>query len=187
MSAAPDLVPGRDCDGCAMCCKLFDVPPIGKAAGAWCHNLDGALMCTIYEDRPHECRAFFCHYRRDADVPEHWKPHKSHMVILAEASGVRITAHVDPAQPLAWRKQPYYQDLKAWSANRLTAGKQVHVRIGTRTVVILPDRDVDLGTVGDRAILTRPIQTAQGQSLAIELVDKNDPRVRPQTPFVFRR
>ena len=187
------VVDGRSCDGCAMCCKVFLVPSLDKPAGVWCQHCKSDLLCDIYEERPLECSSFFCHYRRDADLPEYWKPSQSHMVVVTDLGGLRIMVHVDPQSPQSWRKQPYYQDLKKWALNRIQADKQVHVRIGLRSIVILPDRDVDLGVVGDRMIMTNKIQTPQGPSLAIQLVDKDDPRVKAakaqsaQPPNPFRR
>ncbi len=185
----PALVAGRECGTCTMCCKLFEIRALAKPAGTWCSHCKTGTGCGVYETRPQECRDFFCHYRIDRDVPEHWKPSRSHMVLLSDAAGVRIVVHVDPKRPLAWREGQYYRDLKSWAANRLTAGKQVHVRIGARTIVVLPDQDVDLGEVGDdRAILTTSSWTPAGPKLAFEVVPRDDPRVQPPRPAnVFRR
>ena len=176
--ATANLVAGRNCDSCYMCCKLFEIPALAKPEGVWCTNCNLASGCTIYEARPQECRDFFCHYRLDKDVPEHWKPNRSHMVLRATGDGVRIVAYVDPKRPMAWRGDPYYRDLKAWAANRLQADKQVHVRIGARTIVVLPDRDVDLGDVGDKVILTRKSWTAQGPRFDFEVLARDDPRAK---------
>lgn len=188
MSGALKPVAGRECGECTMCCKLFAIPSLGKGEGVWCSHCTIGTGCQIYEQRPQECRDFFCHYRLDTDVPERWKPDRSHMVLVSDADGVRIIVHVDPKRPQAWRADPYYRDLKAWALNRLQADKQVHVRIGTRTIIILPDRDVDLGTVGDdKAILTHKQWTPHGPRFDFELVAKNDPRVRPAAPGVLFR
>ena len=174
--AEANLVAGRSCDGCTMCCKLFEIPAIPKAENVWCPNCAIGAGCAIYDSRPQACRDFFCHYRLDAAVPEHWKPSRSHIVLRSDASGVRILVHVDPQRPHIWREMPYYRDLKAWAANRIQADKQVHVRIGPRVVVILPDRDVDLGDVGNRLILTRKTWSPQGPKLEFEVVERDDPR-----------
>jgi len=183
--ATANLVAGRNCDSCYMCCKLFEIPTLAKPEGVWCTNCDLGGGCTIYDARPQECRDFFCHYRLDKDVPEHWKPNRSHMVLRATADGVRIVAYVDPKRPRVWRENPYYRDLKMWAANRIQADKQVHVRIGARTIVILPDREVDLGEVGDRLILTRKSQTPQGPRFDFEVVARDDPRAKTQAAPPF--
>jgi hypothetical protein len=170
----------RNCNGCTMCCKVFEIPELNKPDGTWCGHCDAGKGCTIYDLRPQPCRDFFCTYRIDADVPEHWRPDKSHLVLKSDATGTRIIVGVDPQRPQAWREKPYYQDLKRWSANRLQAGKQVHVRHGRRTIVILPDRDVDLGVIrDDQVILSRQARTPAGApSLELEVIAKDDPRAR---------
>jgi hypothetical protein len=169
--ATAELVPGRSCDGCAMCCMLFDIPALEKKAGVWCSHCEGNQRCAAYEVRPQECRDFFCHYRLEAAVPEHWKPSLSHMVVRSDASGVAIQAHVDPAHPDAWRAEPYYSDLKAWARNRLAGDRQVHVRTGGRTIVILPDRDVDLGNVSNRVIVVQKTWAVTGFTVDVSVVD----------------
>jgi len=177
-STTAKLVAGRDCGNCTLCCELFDVPVLDKPAGMLCPNCDGK-GCVIHATRPQTCRDFFCHYRLDADVPEHWRPDRSRMVIRADDTGVRILVFVDGKSPDAWRAEPHYADLKAWAANRLKAGKQLHVRVGARTIVVLPDRDVDLGEVGNRVIVTEQRWSMQhGSRLEFELLDPDDPRVR---------
>lgn len=170
------LVPARSCDDCAMCCMLFDIPSLEKKAGTWCRHCVGGQRCGAYDTRPQECRDFFCHYRLDADVPEHWKPNRSHMALRSDATGAAIVAYVDPAHPDAWRAEPYYSDLKAWARNRLAANRQVHVKTQGRTIVILPDREVDLGVVGDRVIVAQKKFTMTGFTIDFELVDPADPR-----------
>lgn len=103
------------------------------------------------------------------------------MAIRSDATGIAIVVYVDPEHPDAWRTEPYYSDLKAWARNRIAADRQVHVRTHGRTIVILPDRDVDLGVVGNRAIVMQKKFTVTGFVLDFELVDPAD------TPTASRR
>jgi hypothetical protein len=186
----PSTVPGRSCDGCTMCCKLFDIPSVPKTAGAWCRHCDIGKGCSIYETRPQECRVFFCQYLLDASVPEHWRPSHSHMVVKPDPRDVRVMVHVDTGRAEAWRQAAYYRDLKSWAASRIKAEKFVYVRIGARTIVVLPDRDVDLGAIGDRAILARKTATPQGPRYEFTVLDNDDPRAvasLPQAPAIFRK
>jgi hypothetical protein len=71
-----DLVPGRDCGTCDVCCVVpsVDVAEIQKAASARCrHCTDG---CDIYDTRPQVCRDYFCGWRRLAAIPDDWRPDK---------------------------------------------------------------------------------------------------------------
>ena len=64
----------------------------------------------------------------------------------------RLAVHVDPAFPNAWREEPYYGMLKRFSRDAVDAEGQVVVYLKKRVIVILPDRDVELGELasGDR-------------------------------------
>ena len=78
---------------------------------------------------------------------------------------------VDQAHPAAWRREPFHATLREWAARGLAEGLQVVVKIGSRVVAVLPDRDVDLGTVGEgqRIKLSR-ITTPEGVGLVAKVV-----------------
>lgn len=176
-----NLVAGRTCEGCALCCKLYEIPMLPKPVQTWCPHCAGQQTCSIYDARPQQCRDFFCHYRLDAAVPEHWKPSLSHMALRSDPTGIRILVDVDSDYPDIWKSEPYYSDLKKWSANRLKAGFQVFVQVGGRSIAILPDRDEDLGEVGDRVILWEWKWTMEsGSTLHVTVVDRDDPRASRQ-------
>jgi hypothetical protein len=80
-----------------------------------------------------------------------WKPERAKFALVKTEGGRRLTALVDPGFPSAWRRSPYYENLKQWAAEavrRLPDIYLVDILIGTRAIVILPDREVDLGTLG---------------------------------------
>jgi hypothetical protein len=82
-----DLVPGRECGDCQVCCIMpsIDKPEIQKVSGAPCrHSLKGG--CGIYESRPDVCRVFFCGWRRLAGVPDGWRPDTSGVFALVEVN-----------------------------------------------------------------------------------------------------
>jgi len=56
---------------------------------------------------------------------------------------------VDPGSPTAWREQPYYKSLKDWARSGVDAQprQQVLVYIKNRVIVVLPNKEVDLGAV----------------------------------------
>ena len=54
---------------------------------------------------------------------------------------------------------------------------QVFVTIGKQTIVLLPDREVDMGTVEpDEVVITRGNRTAEGIAFDVFKVHKDDPR-----------
>jgi hypothetical protein len=71
--------------------------------------------------------------------------------------------HVDPAVAQPWRAEPYFSVLKRLSAQGLTKGTIVLVIERRRSIVILPDREVDLGLIGpDARIAMERVKTPQG-------------------------
>jgi hypothetical protein len=108
-----------------------------------------------------------------------WWPAKSKIVLVSELDGNRIAAHLDPGRPHAWRDEPYYSELKQWSRDAAPAMGQVVVCIGNRAIVILPDRDVDLGPVADdERIVTVERRTPIGVTLDAMKLKHDDPRIR---------
>jgi hypothetical protein len=61
----------RHCGGCTACCTLYAVSALAKPARHPCPHAAGG--CTIYRDRPEECRGFACGWLaglgRDRDRP----------------------------------------------------------------------------------------------------------------------
>jgi hypothetical protein len=121
----------------------MEVEEFAKPKGRWCTHAVRGSGCSAYDRRPSPCRAFFCAYLARADVPETWRPEHCHIVLVQEDGGRRLIAHVDPDFPDAWRQAPHYDDLKRWAQ----AGLQVAVYVDKRVIVLLPDRETDLGVV----------------------------------------
>ena len=69
------LVPGRECGACTACCfeLTIDDPQMRKPPRQTCVHCV-AEGCAIYEARPADCRAWFCAWRRIADLPDHLRP-----------------------------------------------------------------------------------------------------------------
>lgn len=149
MSDESSLAPGRTCEGCTMCCKLMGISEIAKPKAVWCPHCDIGKGCRIYDTRPDECRSFYCGYRQWRELGEHWTPASSKLVVAPEMNGSRIAVHVDPGSPSAWRKEPYFSEIKAMAAGALERSHSVVICIGRRVIVIFPDREVDLGPVAD--------------------------------------
>lgn len=82
----------------------------------------------------------------------------------------------------AWRREPFYSTLKTWARAALSRPSQlgqVFVTIGTRTIVLLPDRNVDLGTVEkDEIVLTKRNETLAGPSYEVFKLRRDDPEAK---------
>ena len=82
----------------------------------------------------------------------------------------QILLLVDPSQPLSWRHDPYYRQLKDWARAGVDARprQQVLVYIKERIIVVLPNKEVDLGVIANEdhagvRIMVRDLQTLRGR------------------------
>lgn len=173
-----NLVPGRSCEGCTLCCKLMAVEPLNKPRAVWCAHCDQKSGCRIYAERPEACRTFYCGYRRLAQIDERWYPAKAKLLVNYESASKRISVHVDPARAEAWRAEPFHSTLQRWARRAIAEGGTVVVWTGPRAVVILPQGERDLGVVReDQFILPVHRPTPRGPVLDYELVEADDPRI----------
>lgn len=145
----------KQCGECSLCCKLLGIAALDKPQGQWCTHCAAPKGCSIYERRPQECRDFACLWLENLALGPEWQPARCKMVLYLIDGGARLIVHVDPGSPEVWRLEPYYRQLKAWARQWIRTGPHVAVRIGSRLVAILPDRDVDLGHVakGDKIFI----------------------------------
>lgn len=176
-----DLVAGRTCDGCTMCCKLLDIEVIAKPRGQWCPNCDKKRGCKIYETRPTPCRTFFCGYRRIKDLDERWKPAQSKILVNYESTNNRIALHVDPERAGAWRNEPFYSKIKQWAAHIESEGGTLVVWEGKNITVVSRHREFDLGVLReDQYILPVEIPGPRGNERSYIAVEPGDPRLKAQ-------
>jgi hypothetical protein len=152
-------VRGRSCGTCSLCCKLIHVAELNKPMGQWCPHCLKSGGCGIYETRPNVCRDWFCEWIANPNIGDEWRPLSTKMVMIVVNDGgaQKLVVHVDQGSPLAWKKEPHYSDIKRWASEFLERGGMVNIYVGGRVVVVLPDRDVDLGPFkfGDRINLRR--------------------------------
>jgi hypothetical protein len=174
--ASGQLVAGRTCENCTLCCKLLEVEPLEKPRAVWCPHCDQKHGCKIYERRPEACRSFYCGYRRIETIDDRWKPSKAKFLINYEEAANRIVLHVDPARPDAWRTEPYYSMIKQWSRRALAEHGMVLVWTGSNATIVFPDRDKNLGHVRDDQFIV-PIErmTPLGREIDFEVADAPQP------------
>lgn len=144
------VVAGRECGACTLCCKVAAVEEVAKPNGVWCPHCVKGNRCMIYPSRPQSCRDFYCQWMIEKGLGPEWKPERAKFALVKTDGGRRLTALVDPGFPSAWRRSPYYENLKHWAADAVQKWPEVYmvdVLIGARAIVILPDRDVDLGVL----------------------------------------
>jgi hypothetical protein len=166
IDAVSRIVPGRSCGTCSLCCKVVAVDELAKPIGAWCPHCHRQKGCAIYEQRPPSCRMFICQWMLAPDLGPEWKPDRAKFAMLKSAGGKHLTVFADPGNPSAWRRSPYYENIKHWAAQGVRDTADLHlvdVMIGPRCIVILPDREVEIGNLGpDEAIHLACRNTAAG-------------------------
>lgn len=133
--ADQQLVPGRECGTCTMCCEVLRIEALAKPELTACPHQQGG--CTIYSDRPRACREFFCGWRALPFVGAHWYPPDSGMMIFPMAAEKRLTVHVDPARAEVWQAQPYASDLANWAQAAQRMGIRLSVVVGREEVAVL--------------------------------------------------
>jgi hypothetical protein len=144
------VVPGRSCGTCSLCCKVVRVPEMDNAAGTWCRHARPGNGCGIYATRPFICRSAYCEWMATPAMGPEWKPEIAKFVLYRSQGGKRLSIHVDPGAPDAWRRTPYYENIKRWATEAAWKTPDPHmvdVLVGERSTVILPDDEVELGVL----------------------------------------
>ncbi len=72
---------GRTCGACRLCCKLFPLPVLEKAAGQWCRFVS-RQGCSIHNGgRPQVCREYACYWLDHVYLPEWYRPDRLAIVV----------------------------------------------------------------------------------------------------------
>jgi hypothetical protein len=155
-SGVQEIVPGRACGSCLMCCKAFPVLELAKPAGRWCTHAKAGKGCGIHDARPETCRTFFCVWMRNPTLGDEWKPDRAKFVMSSFAGSEVLAITVDPAQPTAWKREPYHSTIRAWAGSAIESRSQVLLICGERVSVILPNTELEVGVLspGDQIALS---------------------------------
>jgi len=107
---------------------------------------------------------------------DEWRPTKAKMVLSPGADGKRMTVHVDPAFPNAWREEPYHGTLRKLAREAADAKGQVVVYLKKRAIVILPDKDVELGELAPGDHITVDVkETSSGRAFEAQRIPADEP------------
>ncbi len=136
----------RSCGSCALCCKLLHIEEIEKPAGVWCSQVRFGHGCGIYESRPNACRAFRCNWLNHAGLDDSWRPDRAGFVLWTPSPKLLLVV-VEPTKSDAWRRKPYYAQLKDWSKTALTGQGMVLVKVRQDATVLLPQSDIHIGPI----------------------------------------
>jgi hypothetical protein len=99
------------------------------------------------------------------------------MVLYTDPSASRMYVRVDPARPDAWRREPYYAQLKAWARSQAALNRSLNVYIGKEVWIILPDKDVCFGELApDEIVVTQWVPGPAGLRYEALKKKKTSPR-----------
>jgi Fe-S-cluster containining protein len=127
-----------------MCCELPAIAPLQKPQNVLCQHAVRGAGCTIYENRPEVCRTFNCHWKQVDYLGEEWRPDRCHFYMQQPNDKILVVL-VDPAYPDAWRREPFYGQMKSWALAVLHDEAEMYVVVGERTFAIFPEEDLDAG------------------------------------------
>jgi hypothetical protein len=161
------VIPGRECGTCSLCCKVYNIPELGKPAGKWCQHCTPGKGCGIHQNLPSQCATFNCMWRTEAALPPHWKPEHSKMVVTIFPLNGHIYVQVDSSAPTAWRKQPYHGQLRLWAKNNLPKGIHVVVFVNDDATLIMPDQDMPLGLMKPTDVISVRRSGASGYEVKL--------------------
>lgn len=159
----------KTCGDCGLCCKLLAIQALDKPAGAWCGHFRKGAGCTAYATRPGACRGFECLWLGSEKLDEAWKPSRARFLMYTEKDGKRLNVVVDPADPTAWKRAPYYDRIKRMSS-RAYDGHELVVCIGDRRIVVFPEQDADLGVVDPEHKIVSGYADRDGEQVAFAMV-----------------
>jgi len=168
---------------------------VDKPVGVWCsHCRVERGGCKIYDTRPPTCRSFHCAWLINPELGPKWRPTTAKMVLYYDHPVKRLAVHVDPSFPSVWRNEPYYRQLKTWTSAAVDSARTrsphawlmapIVVYIKDRAIVVLPNKDIDVGTFtpGDDLVVTERA-TPSGRDFDAYIVPpKNVPRDQDEKP-----
>ena len=157
--------PDKSCGSCTLCCKLLAIAALEKPRDRWCDHCAPGRGCGIYETRPPECAHFECGWKIDDRLGPEWRPDRCKFLLAYDAKARRMVVHVD-ANADTWRRDPFIGGLRNVAADVAGSGGMVMVVQRNRTMVIQPDRDIDLGVIGpDDRIVTDITRDESGREI----------------------
>jgi hypothetical protein len=138
----------RSCGTCTLCCKVMSITELQKPKGQWCAHCTPGRGCQIYTAKPAECSTFKCGWLLDERLGDEWKPDKCKFVLSFDDQNNQLVAHVD-SRFGTWRDEPYLSWLRNMAGAARPHGGMVLVVEQGKTILVYPERAIELGLVGE--------------------------------------
>jgi hypothetical protein len=177
-----DLVPGRACGTCTVCCKTLkiDAPELKKLADVLCGHCT-ASGCKIYEARPAVCAAWYCAWRKIPQLTDHWRPDRCGVLVCFVGAGEGIPAEfpqlglkfdiVESPRVLVW------DPLIKFIASEVARGRPVFLGVPTpvgyeRRKIFLNYAMAPLVRTGERQPMVQCLEAAYRAAMRESLREK---------------
>jgi hypothetical protein len=160
----------RQCGECSLCCKVMWIEALSKPVGAWCPHCAPKRGCAIYDGRPSECESFNCVWLVNELLDERWKPSKAKFVLTTSDDGIKLRC--DPGFPNAWRREPYYTEIREWAIAGEDSDLTVLIIIGRRMILVTGAHEFDLGIVGADERIVREIEDGRVVNATVVKADE---------------
>jgi uncharacterized protein len=93
------------CGDCTLCCKVIGVKSLDKPRDKWCRHCTKKL-CTIYDERPDDCRQFDCVWLKMETLPDEFRPDRCGFIITAMSSNKAVEMQIDQTSARLDRRLP---------------------------------------------------------------------------------
>jgi hypothetical protein len=103
------------CGECTLCCKVYEIEDFEKKPGTVCHHVRPEGGCGVWGLHPKICQEFKCLWLKHDDMNGQWRPDHAGFVLRLEPNGTTLAIDVDHDRPDAWKREPYYSQIKLWS------------------------------------------------------------------------
>jgi len=103
------------CGECTLCCKVYEIEDFEKKPGTVCHHVRPEGGCGVWGLHPKICQEFKCLWLKHDDMNGLWRPDHAGFVLRLEPNGTTLAIDVDHDRPHAWKREPYYSQIKLWS------------------------------------------------------------------------
>jgi hypothetical protein len=152
--------------------QVMAIEALAKPAGAWCPHCVPKRGCAIYRERPAECADFRCLWLVNDLLDERWKPNRAKFLLTTSEDGIELRC--DPGFPDAWRKEPYYSEVREWAISGEENDVTVMIIVGRRMVLVTPTCEFDLGIVGTDERVVRELEDGRVVDVTVVKAEKPD-------------
>lgn len=150
-NAAASLM--KACDGCTLCCSVYDIPELEKKAGCDCSHISRHGGCGLWGIHPKTCQDFKCLWLKHSGLDARWRPDVCGFVLRVDEDGRTLWLDVDYRRPAHWRDAPYYAQIKDWSKAFKRGEGMVFVSGPEGVWVITPEEDLLLKNAPKGALI----------------------------------